>query len=263
MSRLNKTYKLKPAILTGNEKKFGVEHHTVSTSNLPTQCVLRTVFPEYVPSILDQGQLGDCVGNELSNAMKFCLTKEYGKVVLSPSRLFLYYFGRLFEGSPVTEDTGMSISGACGAVSKYGCCSERNWGYDITKFTVQPPRPCIIAAHSHTPQYQFLQVPQDLTHIKQALYSGYPVIIGIQVYSSFESDTVAQTGVVPMPDTTKEMLLGGHAVLLISWSDDTQTFTCQNSWTDAWGNKGCFTIPYAYLIDPNLSNDFCQVRYFK
>jgi len=261
MSTLNRKYNLKPAVLTGDEKLFNLDHPSLQGSVLPIQYDLRTAFPNIVLPVLDQSSLGSCAANQVSNAMRFCLAKE--KVsIFQPSRLFIYYFGRLFEGSPVTEDTGMSISGVCGAMSKYGACSENNWGYDITKFTLQPSRNAIIAAHSHTPRYNFLQVPQNLTSIKTALYSGFPVIIGLQLYTSFESDTVAQTGVVPMPDTTKETLLGGHCLNLISYNDTTQTFTGMNSWSDFWGDKGMFTIPYQYILDPNLGGDYCQIRYF-
>ena len=260
--RLGRKYNLKPAVVTGHEKKFGIKHHTVSAENLPIQFDLRTAFPECIPNILDQGQLGTCASNELSNALRFCLAKE--KVnIFQPSRLFLYYFGRLFEESSVTEDTGTSISGLCGAVTKYGVCSENNWGYDITKYTIQPCRPAVMAAHTHTPGYTFLQVPQDLTHMKQALFSGSSIVIGIQVYDSFESDTVAQTGIVPMPNITNEKYLGGHAVQIFSYNDNTQTFGMMNSWGTNWGQKGYFTIPYSYLLDPNLSGDFCTIQYFK
>lgn len=262
MSITNHKYNLKPAILTGNEKLFKLDHPSLKGIVLPIKFDLRVAFPGCVPPILDQGQLGSCMSNQLSNAMRFCLAKE--KVsVFTPSRLYIYYFGRLFEGSDVNQDTGTSISGACGAVTKYGCCSENNWGYDITKFTQQPVRNAIIAAYTHIPGYKFLRVPQNLTSIKTALVSGFPVIIGVQLYSSFESDAVTKTGVVPMPDKTKEQLLGGHALNVIFYDDTTQTFTGQNSWSDSWGDKGMFTIPYAYLLDSSLSGDFCTVKYFK
>lgn len=262
MSRFNRKYNLKPAVVTGHEKLFSLEHHNVETLSLPIHFDLRTAFPGCIPPVLDQSQLGACGPNEISNAMRYCLAKEKLQI-FQPSRLYIYYFTRLFEGSDVHQDTGVSISGACGAIRKFGVCSENNWGYDITKYTQQPPRNAIIAAHTHIPGYQFLQVPQNLVSIKQALYSGYPVLIGLQLYTSFESDEVAKTGKVPMPDTTKETLLGGHCLNLISYNDTTQTFTGMNSWSDSWGDKGFFTIPYQYILDPNLGSDYCQVRYFK
>lgn len=264
---MQQKYNLQPAVTTGNELQFAEEHHAVETSKLPVSFDLRTVFPTCIPPILDQGKIGACAANELSNALRYCIAKENGGV-FQPSRLFLYYFGRLYEGSNVNQDTGMSISGACGAVTKYGACSENNWIYDITKFTIQPPRHAIIAGHTHCSGYQFLQVPQDLIHIKQALFSGFPVLIGIQVYSSFETDAVIHTGIVPMPNIATEKKLGGHCMAIYSFDDITQTFGMMNSWgqgtsTNPIGKYGWFTIPYAYLLDPNLSGDFAQVRYFK
>lgn len=259
---INRKYNLKPAVLTGNEKMFKLEHPSLKGVVLPVKFDLRTAFPGCVPPVLDQGQLGSCAGNQISNAMRFCLTKQ--KVsIFQPSRLYIYYFGRLFEGSDVHQDTGMSISGVCGSIAKYGACSENNWGYDITKFTQQPVRNAIIAAYTHIPGYKFLRVPQNLISIKTALVSGFPVIIGVQLYSSFESDAVSRTGVIPMPDKTKEQLLGGHALNLIAYDDTTQTFTGQNSWGTGWGNKGFFTIPYQYILDSSLGADYCTVKYFK
>lgn len=256
-------YNLQPAVTTGEEEVFGVHHHTKVVGGLPVSFDLRTAV-NYVPPILDQLQLGACSSNALSNALRFCIGKELGFAKeWQPSRLFLYYFGRLYEGSDVHQDTGTSISGVCGAVAKYGACVESLWKYDISKFAVQPPRAAITSAHAHTSNYKFLQVPQDLDHVKHAIFSGFPVIIGIQVYDSFESDAVAQSGIVPMPNVATESCLGGHAIEIWKFNDITKTVTCSNSWGPDWGQKGFFTLSYDYILDPNLAGDFCQVRYFR
>lgn len=258
-------YKLQAPVITGDEKVFGIEHHTIQTAQLPISFDLRTAFPNCIQGILTQGDLGSCAANELSNALKFCIAKEKG-ILFQPSRLFLYYFGRLYEGSDVNQDTGMSISGACGSIVKYGACNENNWVYDITKFNVQPSRPAIISGHRHCYGYKFFQVPQDINHIKQALFSGFPILAGIQVYSSFETDQVARTGVVPIPNVGTEQKLGGHAIQIFSYSDILKTFTCSNSWGTFWGlpsSPGYFTIPYAYILDITLAGDLVQINYFK
>jgi C1A family cysteine protease len=63
-----------------------------------------------------------------------------------------------------------------------------------------------------------------------------------------------------MPNTKTESFLGGHAVLAVGYDDFYQRFMVQNSWGTSWGIKGYFTMPYAYLLDPNLSSDFWTVR---
>jgi len=55
-------------------------------------------------------------------------------------------------------------------------------------------------------------------------------------------------------------VLGGHAVLAVGYDDDQQRFIVRNSWGDTWGIKGYFTMPYAYLLDSNLSDDFWTLR---
>ncbi len=95
--------------------------------------------------------------------------------------------------------------------------------------------------------------------MKGCLASGYPFVFGFTVYESFESEDVAKTGVVPMPAHT-EKVLGGHAVTAVGYDDAQQRFIVRNSWGTDWGMKGYFTMPYAYLTDSNLADDFWTVR---
>ena len=54
--------------------------------------------------------------------------------------------------------------------------------------------------------------------------------------------------------------LGGHAVLAVGYDDKEQRFIVRNSWGSGWGMRGHFTMPYAYLTDDNLANDFWTIR---
>ena len=60
--------------------------------------------------------------------------------------------------------------------------------------------------------------------------------------------------------TIKEALIGGHAVMAVGYDDTQCRFIVCNSWGPGWGIKGYFTIPYAYLIDSNLADDFWTIR---
>jgi C1A family cysteine protease len=56
-----------------------------------------------------------------------------------------------------------------------------------------------------------------------------------------------------------EAVLGGHAVLCVGYDDATQRFIVRNSWGSNWGQAGYFTIPYAYLLNENLADDFWTI----
>ena len=70
---------------------------------------------------------------------------------------------------------------------------------------------------------------------------------------------VAKSGNAPMPGPA-EKVVGGHCVLIVGYDDSSQRFLCMNSWSTKWGQKGFFTIPYAYLTDSDLASDFWTVR---
>lgn len=95
--------------------------------------------------------------------------------------------------------------------------------------------------------------------MRACLADGYPLVFGFSVYEGFESQKVAKTGVVDMPKAGEKML-GGHAVLAVGYDDDAKRFTVRNSWGADWGKKGYFTMPYDYVADRNLSDDFWTIR---
>jgi hypothetical protein len=95
--------------------------------------------------------------------------------------------------------------------------------------------------------------------MKNSLASGYAFVVGISIYDSFESQKVAKTGVVPMPNFKTENCLGGHAVLVVGYSDKEQHWIVRNSWGSTWGDKGYFYLPYIYLLDAKLSSDLWNI----
>ncbi len=105
----------------------------------------------------------------------------------------------------------------------------------------------------------YRRVVQTLDQMRACLAGGLPIILGISVYESFESQQVARSGVVPMP-AQSEKLLGGHAILAVGYHDAEQRFIMRNSWGTSWGMHGYFTIPYAYLTDSNLCDDLWTIQ---
>ena len=105
----------------------------------------------------------------------------------------------------------------------------------------------------------YSRLVQNANLLKGCLASGFPFVFGFTVYESFESQAVAQSGVVPMP-SSGEQVVGGHAVLAVGYDDSTQRFIVRNSWNTNWGMAGYCTMPYAYVTDPNLADDLWTIR---
>ena len=213
------------------------------TVPLPTSVDLRSKMPP----VYDQGQLGSCTANALSAAYEYLTPGFLG------SRLFLYFNERKIEND-TAEDNGAQISDGIKALEHYGLCPETEWPYNTAKFANPPPTHCYTDALKHKVATAYNCHP-DMTSVKSALASGLPIVVGIQVYESFESDEVAKTGIVPMPSPS-DQCMGGHATLIVGFRDDQQMWIMRNSWGTAWSDGGYFYLPYLYLMDSNLSSDF-------
>ena len=209
----------------------------------------------YMPAVLSQGQLGSCSAHAVANCIDFMLPKE-GLRQVHPSRLALYYNCRvLVEGSPPDQDTGVVLTDMCSSITQYHFCDESLWPYDVSKFSLAPPKAAVLNEQTHL-KFESHPLEQDLNVLKHCLLGGYPFIFGIQVFESFESEQVAESGDVPLPEKD-EQNLGGHALCSYGFDDTRQAFLVLNSW-GPWGydDSGYCWIPYSYLTDPNLASDF-------
>jgi C1A family cysteine protease len=217
-----------------------------TTVPLPSSVDLRSKCPP----IYDQGQLGSCTANALAFLMSF------DDLSLTPSRLFIYYNERVIENS-IPTDSGASLSDGIQTLLTNGVCPEIKWPYIISQFAVKPTPPCYIDALQHK-ALQVFQVQQNITSMKSCLAQGLPFCCGIQVFSSFESQQVTRTGVVPLP-SSRDQLLGGHAVACVGYNDVSQQFIMRNSWGTKWGQSGYFKLPYSYLLNPSLASDMWAI----
>ncbi len=208
------------------------------------------------PPVYSQGELGSCTANAIAAALEFDRRKQQLPDFV-PSRLFIYFNERVMEHT-VNSDSGAQIRDGIKSVAKLGVCPESEWPYDISKFTVRPPAQCYTDAKlDRAVSYQ--RVQQNPTQLQACLASGYPIVFGFSVYESFESQDVAVRGIVPMPQKG-EQLLGGHAVLCVGYFNDRKRFLIRNSWGDSWGMQGYCEMPYEYLLDENLADDFWVIK---
>lgn len=215
----------------------------------------------------DQGLLGSCTANALAFAYVYDEIKQNNPNEFMPSRLFIYYNERKLQGT-IDEDSGAKISDGVIALQKYGVCSENQWPYDAPKYTTEPSENLYkIASECVLKTFYTLDgiAGKMSNHVKTALNSGFPVVIGFIVYESFESPEVTRTGLMPMP-TSYDQTLGGHCVVIVG-CDEKLGFLVRNSWGTNWGchsdgkisgstkPRGYFWMPSAF-VDSSDCIDF-------
>ena len=207
---------------------------------LPHALPSRVDLRKFMPHIYDQLQLASCTANALVACYEYLTPKFIG------SRMFLYYNELKYEG-------GAIISDGIRALEKYGVCPEMEYPYIPAEFTKTPSPLCYSNALKHKVVHA-VNIACELNAIKTCLSNGFPFIVGIEIYSSFESQSVASSGIIPMPSPT-DTLLGGHAVCIVGYDDSRSIFIGRNSWGKSWGDRGYFYIPYDYLTNATLSSD--------
>jgi len=248
-----RSYKLK--------KDTGVQDHPIHVfaEHQTLHAIKQVDLESGFPPCYDQGELGSCTANAICGAYEFDQLKQGEKLQdFEPSRLMLYYEERDLEGT-VNEDAGAEIKDGVKIICTKGVCSEASWPYKPDQFNVKPTDACYLEATKHHGiTYKRLSAGglfRGLSQLKQCLVSGFPFVFGMQVYAAMESEEVAQTGMVPMPQPNEECM-GGHAVCCVGFDDNTKLFKVRNSWGPSWGKNGYFYIPYDYVLDSKLCDDF-------
>lgn len=204
--------------------------------------------------IWDQGEIGSCTAHGVGLCYAYTAKKD-GHWVGVPSRLWIYYQERDMEGT-VNYDSGAYVRDGLKVLANLGVPPESKWGYDIQRFTEKPPQDAYDSAEKHH-ALRYYSVNQDSTSLRTCLSESYPVTFGFTVYDNFYD--IGSDGVLTLPGP-KDSVVGGHCVAIVGYDDSTQLFKCRNSWGSSWGDQGYFYMPYAYILDSNLSDDFWTVR---
>ena len=218
--------------------------------DLPASVDLRSLLPP----VYDQGALGACTAHGIAGAMQYAQAKQ-GFPRWMPSRLFIYYNEREMEGT-IGQDAGASIRDGIKSINTRGVCYEEAWPYRIDRFAERPPDDAYMIAKNH-PSVRYSRLVNLPLHLKVALAGGDVLVFGVSVYESFESEAVARSGDVPLPHSS-ERLMGGHCMLAVGYDGD--QVLVRNSWGPAWGDGGYCRMPFAYLCNPDLADDFWMVQ---
>lgn len=209
----------------------------------------------YCSLIEDQGNLGSCTGQAIAGAIEL-LNKRNNKPT-DVSRLFIYYYERVLLGT-VNYDSGAYIRDGIKVTNKYGASLESYWPYNISKYRSEP----VLEAKNDALNRKVTRY-ERITNFNgciDALANGYPIVMGFHVYTSFMTNNVARTGRMPYPNTKREQLLGGHAVLIVGYDKIKKVFIVRNSWGTRWGDGGYFYMPFDVVKNTRMSGDFWIIK---
>lgn len=200
------------------------------------------------PEPFDQGQQGSCTGQSSSGALIILLNRVNYQFPHVPSRSFIYYNARVIEKCE-SEDSGAMIRDVFKGMATYGVCPEDSnpkWSfpYDPANFTRKPPEECYENGKRFHTLLQYERVPITADRFRLSLMEG-PVVFGMLLHESFESERVAKTGKVPVP-RSHESRIGGHAMLAYGY--DRRDVFVRNSWGPDWGMKGNCRIPWDVIL---------------
>lgn len=252
-----------------NWKKDKADHRDIkfskplTLSTLPASVDLRP----FCSPVFDQGEIGSCTGNALAGALEFLEMSELKKNLVSQpeefglkfsniSRLFIYWNERVMEGDP-KQDGGAEIRDGIKSLATIGACEESVWSYSKSNLFNKPSTAAFSEASKHKIT-KYMRI-NNINDMKQSLADGYPFVFGFTVFPQFESEQMEKDGILQMPKNG-EQNIGGHAVMACGYDDAAKHFIVRNSWGPDWGLQGYFTIPYAYITNPNLADDMWTIR---
>lgn len=212
---------------------------------------LRAPIELPMPPVRDQGIHNSCVGWSIGYGM-------------------LSYYYKFFEGHNNYEgdyrtfspnyiwnqlnnhqDKGIYMTDAFNLVQVQGCCKMAFMPASVTYYA-DPPSAAILNALDYkvTQFYVFENI--DIGKIKQYLYKGNPIAIGVSVDSMF--------GDIPNKDQFEKIgdgrlvwkkyhngYAGNHAMLICGYDDNISAFKVLNSWGTYFGNDGYIWIDYDFF----------------
>lgn len=236
------------------DTKDARDHHfTPAAMRLPPAVDLR----DHCPPVMDQRNIGSCTAHGITGALRYERIRS-GKADVQLSRLQLYYDERAKEGT-IESDAGAEIRDGIKCAGKIGVGREALWPYVTRKFRDKPP----VAVYQDAVTFEALsyaRVDVSAGAIKAAIAMGHVVVIGVTLYSSFESAAVEKNGMVPMPDLKHEQVAGGHCMYVVGYGQRVGRFTVRNSWAADWGDKGDCYFPEQYLGSSKLGSDYWLIK---
>ena len=203
---------------------------------LPTTVNLWTRRGADLISVDDQGPFGSCTACAMRYAWRLWRNRlDPLRVPVAPSRLFWYAQSRLQIGEKLDRDRGSTNAATVWALANKGMVPESSWPYtreNVVRRPLAVVEHAALASRSSQPTaLRFFQTPANtIQSMRTALAQGKSIVMAVLVYASFMSAGTIRSGKIPMPNTGRERLLGGHAITLTGYDFGRAVFFFRNSW---------------------------------
>lgn len=241
-----------------SDLRFLTAHPDALLSSIPPSMIFSDIltFPP-----VDQGNIGSC------GACSGQAILNYAFPPFVASILDIYWLCRNLEGTNST-DSGVETRDVFKILCSGQVIDEALWPYDTSKIFIAPPTP-----QKRRSKLDIMSRIVSEQELFSCLAAKEPFICGFEVYDSFDDNQTALTGVMKIPDTKREPLLGGHDVACFGYdlnfknnydfkksgidpalvSD--QALYIRNSWGRDWGLSGYFWMPIVVATNPGFGND--------
>jgi C1A family cysteine protease len=219
----------------------------------PSVAATREILPGFIdysadtPEVEDQGDYGSCVGWAAVRGLReWMYWKQTGKKVRLSVR-FVWMAAKEtdhFEINSFVANAGTSLKTAFKVMSKYGVPEDKYYPYtnELISFTsLKQKREFFYNASRYRIFNYYMLANNEMR--KFHLANVGPFVATVPVNTNWQG--VGADGTIPENKQGDE--LGGHAVLVVGYDEETQRFKFKNSWGKAWGNKGFgyFSFNYA------------------
>ena len=222
---------------------FSKPDATVSDIIIDTDMPAEHDLSEFLPEVRSQGTQGSCVawaaGYYLKSFQENYEDVENGILGLDNEMSPAYIYNQI----KVSDCSGGSVvQHALDTISSQGIVDWALMPYDENECSTQPDEETkMLAEPNKIENYLYLDEDLVLEQTKAHLLNDQPVVIAITIDRSYfgarDQDGIYVYRKFKSGD-------GGHAMLVVGYSDEMNAFKVVNSWGKDWGNEGFVWIDY-------------------
>lgn len=198
----------------------------------------------YAPEVGDQGSMGSCVTWSLCYCAGSILAYDkfgnMNEAKRSPAYLFNQY--KIYTDETNTcSSTATYMDVIISKAKTEGVCSNSMMPYIQNDCSTQPTSLQKFDAFLNRLSVGRIASVNNDTLYRDALSNGYPIVVELPVYSSF--DNMWATNGIWLSNNNVGFR-GYHACCVIGFDNSTNRFKVQNSWGTSGGAQGYFYVSY-------------------